>query len=119
MVAVSAAPVYDPSSWAVQADPFPIYARMQEVFAGFLEHIDAQVGKLVEAIEQMGLRDDTLIIYIVGDNGASAEGGLEGTANEIASLNGIQLGLDGLLRFRAGCPALRLCVVVAGDPLCI
>jgi arylsulfatase A-like enzyme len=47
---------------------------MQEVFAGFLEHIDAQIGRLVGAIEQMGLRDNTLIIYVVGDNGPSAEG---------------------------------------------
>jgi arylsulfatase len=62
---------------------------MQEVFAGYLEHADAQVGKVVEAIERMGLRDDTLIIYIVGDNGPSGEGSLTGTLNNMKS----QLGL--------------------------
>ena len=66
-----------------------LYARMQEVFAGFLEHADAQVGRVVDAIEQMGLRDDTLIIYIVGDNGPSAEGSLTGTLNNMKT----QLGL--------------------------
>jgi arylsulfatase len=62
---------------------------MQEVFAGFLEHVDAQVGKIVDAIDQMGLRDDTLIIYVVGDNGPSAEGSLTGTLNGMKSQAGL------------------------------
>jgi arylsulfatase len=62
---------------------------MQEVFAGFLEHVDAQIGKVVDAIERMGLRDNTLIIYCVGDNGPSAEGSLTGTLNNMKT----QLGL--------------------------
>jgi arylsulfatase A-like enzyme len=66
-----------------------LYARMQEVFAGFLEHADAQIGKVVEAIERMGQRDNTLIIYCVGDNGPSAEGSLTGTLNNMKT----QLGL--------------------------
>ena len=78
-----------PSWESRSADEKRLYARMQEVFAGYLEHIDAQVGKLVDAIERMGLRDDTLIIYIVGDNGPSAEGSLTGTLNNMKS----QLGL--------------------------
>jgi arylsulfatase A-like enzyme len=77
-------------SWASRsADEKRLYARMQEVFAGFLEHVDVQIGKVVDAIEQMGLRDDTLIIYVVGDNGPSAEGSLTGTLNGMKS----QLGL--------------------------
>ncbi|WP_199229900.1 arylsulfatase [Luteibacter sp. OK325] len=71
------------------ADEKTLYARMQEVFAGFLEHVDAQVGRVVDAIEHMGLRDNTLIIYIVGDNGPSAEGSLTGTLNNMKT----QLGL--------------------------
>jgi arylsulfatase A-like enzyme len=71
------------------ADEKRLYARMQEVFAGYLEHVDAQVGKLVDAIDGMGLRDDTLIIYAVGDNGPSAEGSLTGTLNNMKT----QLGL--------------------------
>jgi arylsulfatase len=66
-----------------------LYARMQEVFAGFLEHVDVQVGKIVDAIERMGLRDDTLIIYIVGDNGPSAEGTLTGTLNVMRTMLGL------------------------------
>jgi arylsulfatase A-like enzyme len=77
-------------SWdSCSPDEKRLYARMQEVFAGFLEHVDAQVGKMVDAIEQMGLRDDTLIIYVVGDNGPSAEGSLTGTLNNMKT----QLGL--------------------------
>jgi arylsulfatase len=60
-----------------------------EVFAGFAEHTDFEVGRLAKAIEDLGEMDNTLFIYIVGDNGASAEGGLEGTYNEMMALNGI------------------------------
>jgi len=65
-----------------------LYGRMQEVFAGFLEHADAQVGQVVDALEMMKLRDNTLIIYIVGDNGPSAEGSLTGTLNNVKSQQG-------------------------------
>ena len=68
-----------------------------ENYTGYLEYTDTQIGRVVDAVAASGELDNTLVIYIVGDNGASAEGGLEGTVNEIASLNGIQLGLPGLL----------------------
>jgi arylsulfatase A-like enzyme len=78
-------------SWDSRSpDEKRLYARMQEVFAGYLEHADAQIGKVVDAIERMGLRDDTLVIYIVGDNGPSAEGSLTGTLNNMKT----QLGLS-------------------------
>jgi arylsulfatase A-like enzyme len=66
-----------------------IEARQMETFAGFGEHTDEQVGRLVEALEEMGVMDNTLFLYIVGDNGASAEGGPEGAYNEMMALNGI------------------------------
>ena len=66
-----------------------LFARQMEVFAGFAEHTDHEVGRLVKALEDMGELDNTLFIYIVGDNGASAEGGPEGTYNEMMALNGI------------------------------
>jgi arylsulfatase len=66
-----------------------IEARQMEVFAGFGEHTDEQVGRLVSALSEMGVMDNTLFIYIVGDNGASAEGGPEGAYNEMMALNGI------------------------------
>jgi arylsulfatase len=85
-------------AWADQsAEAKKVYGRLMENYSGYLEHTDAQIGRVVDAVAAGGEMDNTLIIYIVGDNGASAEGGLEGTVNEVASLNGLQLGLPGLL----------------------
>jgi arylsulfatase len=66
----------------------PVLARQMEVYAGFLEHADHHIGRLVDALEDLEVLDDTLIYYIVGDNGASAEGTPQGTFNEMISLNG-------------------------------
>ena len=55
----------------------PVLARQMEVYAGFMEHTDHHVGRLVDALEELGILDDTLVYYIIGDNGASAEGTLE------------------------------------------
>jgi len=67
----------------------PVLARQMEVYAGFLEHTDHHLGRLVDAVEELGVLDDTLIFYIIGDNGASAEGTPRGTFNEIMTLNGV------------------------------
>ena len=74
-----------------------VYARMMEVYAGFAEHTDAQVMRVIDALEDMGEFDNTLFIYIAGDNGASAEGGLDGTFNEMMALNGVPLSLEDIL----------------------
>lgn len=66
-----------------------LFARQMEAFAGFAEHTDAEVGRLVQALEEMGELDNTLFLYVVGDNGCSAEGGPEGSYNEMMALNGI------------------------------
>ena len=66
-----------------------LFARQMETFAGFAEHTDHEVGRLVDALEEMGEMDNTLFLYVVGDNGASAEGGPEGAYNEMMALNGI------------------------------
>jgi arylsulfatase A-like enzyme len=66
----------------------PVLARQMEVYAGFLEHTDHQVGRLIDAIDDLGILDDTLICVIIGDNGASAEGSLQGTYNEMVPLTG-------------------------------
>jgi arylsulfatase len=66
-----------------------LFALQMETFAGFTEHTDVEVGRLVDAIDEIGALDNTLFIYIMGDNGSSAEGGLEGTYNELVHLNGI------------------------------
>jgi len=68
-----------------------LFARQMEVYAGFTENADYQVGRVVRAIEDLGYLDDTLIIYIFGDNGASLEGTETGSFNEMTMLNGIPL----------------------------
>jgi arylsulfatase len=65
------------------------HARSMEVYAGFLEHTDTQVGKLIDELERSGQRDNTLILYVFSDNGASAEGMLSGTIAEMNALNGL------------------------------
>jgi arylsulfatase A-like enzyme len=67
----------------------PILARQMEIYAGFLEHTDHHVGRVIDAIEELGLLEDTLVFYIVGDNGASAEGQINGTFNELFTFNGM------------------------------
>ena len=66
-----------------------LFALQMETFAGFMEHTDNEVGRLVNAIDEIGELENTLFIYIMGDNGSSAEGGLEGTYNELIKLNGL------------------------------
>ena len=66
----------------------PVLARQMEVYAGFLEHTDHAVGRVIDVLEELHVLDDTLIYYIIGDNGASAEGTPNGTFNELFSLNG-------------------------------
>lgn len=72
----------------VPAELKPVLARQMEIYAGFMEHTDHHIGRLIEALEQLGVLQDTLLYLIVGDNGSSAEGTPNGTFNEIISLNG-------------------------------
>lgn len=71
----------------LDADHKKLYERMMEIYAGYLEQTDYNVGRVVDAIQDMGQLDNTLIIYIVGDNGASAEGSLQGMSNEMTFFN--------------------------------
>ena len=74
-----------------------LYARQMEVFAAQLEFCDAQIGRVVEALERIGELDNTLI-FVTSDNGASGEGGLAGTFNETYVLNGLQTPFDANIR---------------------
>ncbi len=77
-------------SWDAMPEAIkPVLRRQMEVYAGFLEFTDHHVGRILEMIEKLGILDDTLIYYIVGDNGASAEGTLNGAYNEMANFNGL------------------------------
>jgi arylsulfatase A-like enzyme len=73
----------------MSADQKRLFERQMETFAGFAEHTDHEVGRLVAQLEAIGELDNTLFFYIVGDNGSSAEGGPEGAYNEMMALNGI------------------------------
>ena len=74
----------------LSADEKKLFARQMEVFAGFAEQTDYEIGRLVKALEDLGVMENTLLIYIAGDNGASAEGGAVGTSNEMTYFNGVQ-----------------------------
>jgi arylsulfatase len=67
----------------------PVLEREMEVYAGFLEHTDHHVGRLIDTLKDLGVYDDTLVYVIIGDNGASAEGTLQGAFNEMANFNGM------------------------------
>jgi len=85
--------------WAtLSPDEKKLFARQMEVFAGFGEYADAEIGRLVQAIEATGQLDNTLIFYIVGDNGASAEGGMNGLFNEMTYFNGAQETVQDILK---------------------
>jgi arylsulfatase A-like enzyme len=85
---LTARPVEIPAWDDMDEDLKPVLARQMEVYAGFMEHTDHHVGRLLDAFGDLGILDDTLVYYIIGDNGASAEGTPQGTFNELLSLNG-------------------------------
>ncbi|MCA9238700.1 MAG: arylsulfatase [Planctomycetales bacterium] len=87
-------PASIPSWESRSADEKEVYLRLMENYAEYMAHTDHHIGRLIDSLENSGELDNTLVLYIVGDNGASAEGGLEGTFSELASLLGIQLGLE-------------------------
>jgi arylsulfatase A-like enzyme len=66
----------------------PALARQMEVYAGYLEHTDHHIGRFLDALQELGILDDTLVYLIIGDNGASGEGTLNGCFNELITLNG-------------------------------
>jgi arylsulfatase len=78
-------------------DQRTVGARLMETYAGFAEHTDFHTGRLIDALEEIGVLDDTIVIYIAGDNGASAEGGLDGAFNELKALNGVKETVDEIL----------------------
>ncbi|MCA0931272.1 arylsulfatase [Lutimonas saemankumensis] len=74
-----------------------LYAKQMEVFAGQMEHVDFQIGRVVETLKRIGELDNTLI-FVTADNGASGEGGLQGTFNETYVLNGLQTPFEANMR---------------------
>ena len=79
-------------------DEKKLFAHQMEVFAGFGEYADTEIGRLIQAIQETGQLDNTLIFYIVGDNGASAEGGMAGLYNENTYFNGVRETVSDILK---------------------
>jgi len=75
-----------------------LYAHMEEIYAGYLEQTDYNVGRIIDELRQSGQLNNTLVIYIVGDNGASAEGSLQGLANEMTFFNQVKENVGDLLK---------------------
>ena len=90
-----------------------LFIRQADVYGAYLAYADNEIGRVIQAVEDLGELDNTLIIYIGGDNGASAEGMLNGTPNEFTTFNGVavpvkdQFLLVSVLGLRADIPAFR------------
>ena len=81
----------DVPSWDEMPEAFkPVLRREMEVYAGYLEYTDHHVGRLFDTLDKLGIADDTLVYYIIGDNGASAEGSINGCFNEMSYFNQLQ-----------------------------
>jgi len=80
-------------------DEKKLFIRQADVFAAYWAYSDHEIGRVIDEIQKMGELDNTLIIYIAGDNGSSAEGTLVGTPNEVASLNGLELPVELQMKF--------------------
>ncbi|HTY87124.1 MAG TPA: arylsulfatase [Candidatus Acidoferrum sp.] len=80
-------------------DEKKMFIRQVEVFAAYVAYTDHEIGRVIQAVEDMGKLDNTLIIYINGDNGTSAEGQLIGTPNEVAMFNGVQVPVEDQLKY--------------------
>ena len=76
-----------------------MFIRQADVFAAYWAYSDHEIGRVIQEVENMGKLDNTLIIYIAGDNGNSAEGSLIGTPNEVASLQGVSVPVQDQLKY--------------------
>jgi arylsulfatase len=82
----------------LSADEKKLFARQMEVYAGFGEYTDTEIGRLIDAIGDTGQLDNTLVFYIMGDNGTSAEGGMNGMFSEMTYFNGVQETVTDMLK---------------------
>ncbi len=84
---------------ALSADEKKMFLRQVDVYAAYLMYTDHEIGRVIQAVEDMGKLDNTLIIYISGDNGGSAEGTLVGTPNEVAMFNQVEVPVEAQLKY--------------------
>ena len=83
----------------LNADEKKLFARQAEVYAGYVAYADHEIGRVIQAVEDMGKLDNTLIIYITGDNGTSAEGSTIGTPVDMAAIQGVDIPVKDQLKF--------------------
>ena len=83
----------------LSADEKKMFIRQADVFAAYVAYTDNEIGRVIQEVENMGKLDNTLIIYIEGDNGTSAEGTLNGTPNEVAMFNGVDVPVEAQLKY--------------------
>ena len=76
-----------------------LFIRQADVYAAYLAYTDHEIGRVIQAVDELGKLDNTLVIYISGDNGASAEGTMNGTPNEVAMFNGVQVSVEDQLKY--------------------
>lgn len=91
-------PEWVPAWDSLNAEQKKLYTRLMENYAGYLAYSDMEVGRLLDSIKELPDAENTLVMYIVGDNGASAEGGPDGTVNEIKALNGVPSTINDALK---------------------
>jgi len=84
---------------ALGTDEKKMFVRQADVYGAYLAYTDHEIGRVIQSIEDIGKLDDTLIIYISGDNGSSAEGSLEGTPNEVAQFNSVEVPVADQLKY--------------------
>jgi arylsulfatase A-like enzyme len=92
-------PSFLPDWNTLSPDQKKLYARQAEVFAAFVAYTDYEIGRVIQAVDDMGKLDNTLIIYIEGDNGTSSEGSMNGTPFDLAPLQGINIPLEAQLKY--------------------
>lgn len=94
---LSARPAEIPAWSSLSADQRRLYSRMMETYAGALAHSDYQIGRVIDTLRTPGQLDNTLVIYIQGDNGGSGEGGISGSTNDLAAINGMRPDFETML----------------------
>lgn len=90
-------PDFLPRWETLSADQKRLYVRQIDIWAAYMAYTDNEIGRIIETIEKLGQFDNTLIVFVCGDNGMSAEGSLNGTPNEVAYFNGVALTVEQML----------------------
>ena len=76
-----------------------LFIKQVDVFAAYVAYTDYEIGRVIQAVDDLGKLDNTMIIYITGDNGTSSEGGPTGTPNEVASVQGVHLPVEAQMKY--------------------